>query len=219
MIVKGWTSGSSWPQLVYAGRHNLPDGRIVVVTARIHGFNQEFQLAKRFATQLPHWLAWTSSLAELWNVLNRALPAEMNEGNFVSCSVASYVPGQRELECAMFGPAEPILVPCNETSSKLPAARFPYLGILDDIDMTESYVAAPIRVQGGDTLVCHESVTHIWNSEQVEYGQERLERVVARAASAGRDAAAIADAVVSDCGEHCGHDWSDWPAALMVAVF
>ena len=164
---------------------DLPDGRIAVVIADVSGKGVPAALFMVLSRTLTRAAAPDGGgPADCVAKVNRLLAAENPETMFVTLFYGFIDPETGLMTYANAGHNAPYLVGADGAVRALEPAGGPALGVIDDID----YGEATVEIGSAETLVLFtDGVTEAMDPENSEYGEERLEAVLATCGEAAPD--------------------------------
>lgn len=153
------------------------DGRVGLVIADVsgHGLGPSLLMASvRAALRsllMAHW-----QTGELLTVLNQALSADLQDGNFITMIVAALDPHHHALEYANAGHAPAMHYSRSSGEFRDLAATGLPIGVLE----TCAYPpAAPLDIQAGDlVLLCTDGIIEAANNNRELFGMRRLRETI-----------------------------------------
>ncbi len=192
-----WDIGTFWrPMREVAGDfydfYPLPDGRLALVIADVSGKGVPAALFMALSVTVLRF-AMSLNLAphELMNRTNQAIIADQQSKMFATVFVAYLNYDSGELEFASAGHNPPLLY-------RAAANRCAYLeapGVAVGIFRDANYLGKTVRLEQTDVLVLYtDGITEVFDENEQEFGEERLERLVLQ--HAGRPAQELADLIV-----------------------
>jgi phosphoserine phosphatase RsbU/P len=200
----GWDIGAVWtPVREVAGDfydfNLLPDGRLAVVIADVSGKGVPAALFMALTvTVLRFALSLNLRPGELLDRANTSIISNQQSRMFVTAFIAYLQPASGAVEFANGGHNPTLLY--RASTGAVEYIHVP--GVAMGVFPTAVYDEGDLQLEAGDILVLYtDGITEAINSDDDEYGEERLERIVIE--HAALDAQSIADQIIGSVKQHC----------------
>jgi sigma-B regulation protein RsbU (phosphoserine phosphatase) len=186
----GWDIAAFWrPMREVAGDfydfYSLPDGRLAVVIADVSGKGVPAALFMALSvTVLRFAMGLNFAPAEVMDRANQAIIADQQSKMFATVFAGYLDLDSGVLQFASGGHNPPLLYRSATGHCEYLAASGVAVGVFKEADYAEGMVT----LADGDVLVLYtDGITEVFNAEEEEFGEERLERLVVQHASKPAD--------------------------------
>jgi sigma-B regulation protein RsbU (phosphoserine phosphatase) len=193
----GWDIGAFWrPMREVAGDfydfYTLPDGRLAVVIADVSGKGVPAALFMALSvTVLRFAMSLNFAPGELMDHANQAIISNQQSRMFTTAFVGYLDLDSGVLQFASAGHNPPLLYRATTGRCEYLAAPGAAVGVFKEA----AYAEERVTLADGDTLVLYtDGITEAINAEEEEFGEERLEALIAGQAS--RPAQELAELIV-----------------------